>query len=34
MDGATADFMAGLRGVVAAHPAARWAGAPEMLAPR
>jgi hypothetical protein len=34
MDGATADFMAGLRGVVAAHPAARWAGASEMLAPR
>jgi hypothetical protein len=34
MDDSTADFMARLGGVVAAHPAARWAGAPEMLAPR
>jgi len=34
MDAPTADFMARLGGIVAAHPAARWASAPEMLAPR
>jgi hypothetical protein len=34
MDGATEGFMARLAGIVAAHPAARWAGAAEMLAPR